>query len=127
MKPIQQFVALTKEKRKLEDRVKEINKEIASLEESVLKYFQEQNLDKVRLEGMTVSLKSEIWARKSPDCPIEEAIKALEEVHLDSYTKPSINYQGLSAYFRDDETRYPEFLKGKIDLNKYFKPVARSV
>ncbi len=125
---VKRFVQLTKQKRDLATEAKAVNEELAKLQEPVLEYFNEQGMQSMNIDGMTLFIGSKLYAKRCVDISVEEAIKALQEAHLDTFTAPAINTQGLSKYFREAEDNgeeVPSCLEGKIDVNRYYEVVAR--
>lgn len=125
---IKRFVELTKTKRQLEAEVKLINADLKKLQDPVLEYFHEQGIQSTSIDGMSVFISSKLYAKRCPDVSLDDAIHALQEARLDSFTAPAINTQGLSKYFREAEEigeEVPSCLEGKIDVNRYYEVVAR--
>lgn len=125
---VKRFIELTKTKRDLATQAKVVNEELATLQDPVLEYFNEQGMQSMNLDGMTLFISSKMYAKRCIDISVEDAIRALEEAHLDTFTAPAINTQGLSKYFREAEENgeeVPSCLEGKIDVNRYYEVVAR--
>jgi len=107
------FVEIEKARRELETRLEELKAERATLEEELLRQFQESGIDSMRVDGMTVYLKREIWAG-AKDGDYERACRALREAGLDQYVQERFNTQSLSAYVREqarllaDDTAGPD-------------------
>lgn len=123
------FVELTRIKRSLEKGLKQVNADLEKLQPQILEIFQEQGISMMNIHGMTLYIQSQLWAKKAPEVDIMGAIKALEEAHLEEYTKPSINVQGLSKHFREAEElnhEVPQCLAGKIDVTRSYKIVGRN-
>lgn len=128
MQLFKKFIELTKEKRAIEERLKIINGELSNLQDPILNEFQEQGVQSMNIDGMTMYIQSQLWAKRNPECPPELAIKALEEAHLEEYIKPSFNTQALSKHFREREENneeIPPCLLGKIDIVRDYKVAAR--
>ncbi len=125
---VKRFVELTKQKRAFDAEVKLINSELKQLQDPVMTYFNDQGVQSMNVDGMTMFITGKLYAKRCPDVSLDDAIKALEEARLDSFTAPAINTQGLSKYFREAEENgeeVPSCLEGKIDVNRYYEVVAR--
>ena len=125
---VKRFVELTKSKRAFDAEVKLINEELRKLQEPVMEFFNDQGIQSTNIDGMTLFISSSLYAKRNPDISLQDAILALEEAHLDSFTAPAINTQGLSKHFREMEENgeeMPSCLEGKIIANRTYEITAR--
>lgn len=119
---VNKLVELTLQKRELETRAKELAREIAEVEESLLEQFGEAGISSVRAEGGTVSLSRQLWATCA-DGDYSRACAALEAAGLSEFVQNRFNSNTLSAYFREldrDGRPIPKALEGAIDVAERF-------
>lgn len=126
-----EFAELTKEKRTIDARKKDINKRLGELEPQVLDGFERDKIRSINLSGLgTLHLRKEGWVRvvkKGKDATAAEkrrAIEALRSAGFEQYVEEGFNTQSLSAHFREitqDGEQLPAELEGAIRFDTSFK------
>lgn len=118
---LKRYVELETEKRRLDDELDAVKKEMGVLESDVLEYFAEMGYDNVRFRdlGMTAFLKKTTRANVAPEDK-DAAATALEACGYGDIIKATFNMNSLSALVRellDDGGELPE------EMAKYIKPI----
>lgn len=101
---LSEYERKTLEKRDLEARVRDLNRELEELEPRALDYLINAGLTNVKLaSGSTVYLDKTIWASLVDDegGTKEGAHRALKRANLGYLVKSNVNVQSLSAYVRE--------------------------
>src|SRR5262245_59555009 len=114
VRTLKKYVAFTNEKRELEDRLVAVKAQLMDLEPRVLEYFQRHGLDRVAVDGISLSPRCDERAGREDGVTTEECSKALYEAGLDEFA--GVNWQGLSAYLKElkkDEKPMHPALVGK--------------
>lgn len=96
---VEEFIELSKRKKKLTDELNEVQSRLGALDVLILEEFSQNGTQAVIRNGMTVYLHSQLWAKKKEGVSNAQAVKALEEAGLEDYT--SLNHQSLSALLRE--------------------------
>lgn len=133
---LHRFVELDARKRVLEPELDAIKKEMAALgdeEGALFEDFVELGQQNVKLNGVTVYLKGQIWAgaAKRPDGSPDYALSnaALREAGVGELIEERFNAQVLSSWVRElprddsDMPILPPSLAGKISVAKVTKLV----
>ncbi len=104
--------------------------ELLSLQEVVFAQFQQANTQSMNIQGLTLYIGSQLWAKKANDnITTDDMIRALHTAHLDEYAVNRVDVQGLSAYFRraeELEEPVPECFKGVIEVDRKYEIKSRS-
>lgn len=97
---LKRFVALTEEKKALDEKKKQIDAELDEVEVSIVKDFEAEGVQKMSIDGRTVYLAEDLYC--SPlEGDREAVIKALRSAGMRSMVKPNYNTQTLTAYVRE--------------------------
>lgn len=116
---------LTAEKRELESRIDIIETRLKAAHAGALLWFENNAIQSTTVEGYTVFLKRELWAKIiDPDA----AMAALKAVGWDDYVQPKISTQSLSARLREldkDGVPLPLEFDGAIGVSEVYKINAR--
>jgi len=123
------FIALTARKRAIDAERREITKELDTLETAILDEFAEHGIDRIALDGYTLGLRRDIWARPAKDPDTGEtlrdaAINALRAAGLNDYVREDFNVQSLSAYVReliDNGDDVPDELRDSLHITEGYK------
>ena len=116
---------LTAEKRDLEARVEVIDQKLKTAHAAALLWFEAHGIQSTTVEGYTVFLKRELWAKVIDPAA---AMAALKTVGWDEYVSPHINSQSLSARIREldrDNVPLPLEFEGAIGVSEIYKINAR--
>jgi len=126
-----EWVELEKRRRELKEELAQIEERQKELEEPVMDFMAQMGLERVRINGMTVYIRRELWAG-AVDGDYEKACKALKEAGLGDYVQERFNTQSLSAYIREAdkeeggwEANVPPVLRDAIKVTEKFRLQAR--
>lgn len=101
MTALRRFAELSKRKSKLDGDLEETKKEMAKLEEMILKDFENNSIDNMKVDGMTIYHHSQVWA-SAKDKDTDTACKVLKEFEqTSSFVKENFNTQTVSAWVRE--------------------------
>jgi len=116
---------LTAQKRDLEAQLRIVEQGLASATAKALEFFRQEGTQSVTVEGYTVFLKRELWA-KIIDPAL--AMAALDKVGWGEYVAPKTSSQSLSARLREldkDGVPLPSEFEGAIAVSEVYKINAR--
>jgi len=97
MKVLKKYAELTKEKTRLNAELNKVKQEMKEIEEEVLEYFAENGIDNIKVNGLTLYPKSQVWASAKTD---EELKVLIENGHAD-LVEEKVNTHSLSALVRE--------------------------
>jgi len=126
VRTVKRYAELVKRKRKLDAEVKKIKKQLADLEEPVLGYFGDQCIEQQRFDGVTLSVRRELWAGHNGD--VDAACQALVEAGYGDLVGRRFNTSQLSAVVREWDRageEIPDGLREHIKVSEVFKISAR--
>lgn len=119
---MREFVALEKERRDLEDRLKHIKARRDDLEQILLGAFEESQIQSMKIDGLTVYIHRQLWARpKGGDYDL--AVRALREVGWDDLVEIKCNTHRVSSQVREmdrEGVELPEPIKEAFDVSEQF-------
>jgi hypothetical protein len=123
MERVREYARLRAERGELEDRLAALKAKLEELEPLALDYFQEHGVDRLSLDGVTLYLRREVWAGKCEGVTADQAVDALHRFGFEDFAQPRVNYQGLSALFRERERE--EGIEGAVPeaLREVFQAV----
>lgn len=100
---VRRFVAIDKERRQLEARLKEVKAEHAALSTQIQADFDATGTQHERVDGMTVYVAHRLWARpKDGDqARLCAALRSVDDPDLAVLVEPSVNIHTLSALARE--------------------------
>jgi hypothetical protein len=116
------FVEVSREIKDLEDRLKALKSQRDELQEGLLEQFSSAGVSSVRVDGLTVSLRREVWAT-CKESNYERACAALTAAGLSEFVQPRFNAHTLSAYVREldrDGKPLPKEFDGAIEVSERF-------
>jgi hypothetical protein len=99
MQQLKGFVSLEHRKRDLDAELKQIKQQLDDLERLLVPQFIEDGVQKLTVDGRTVSVGEDIYA--SPLRDREEVVAALGESGLGQYITPNYNANSLTAFVRE--------------------------
>ena len=131
---IKSLINLTRRKKEIDTELKEIEREIRFLGPQIVEDMIDNEMQKLTIDGATVYLRTQLWARATRDDPDSEyasefeqerACEALEAAGLGDLVKPRFNVHSLSAEVRRmtkaGEPIPPEF-EGAINVTQNTEP-----
>lgn len=125
------FVELQKEKRELDDALKNVKRQLDELEPLLLEQMTEEGIQSVKVNGLTLYLKRQLWAGAA-DGNYDAACDALIAEGLAEFVQRRFNTNTVSAYVRElekafadnggsfEEFRLPGALDGAISVAEKF-------
>lgn len=105
------FVGLTRQKRDLKRLLEEIDGKLKTLELQLREYMGEGGYERIRIDGFTVYLRRELWARRFEWASLEKVCAALKSSGMEQFVKEQYNTSTLSAHIRELEREHAEELK----------------
>jgi len=132
VRTIKKYVALVKKKNKAEADITSAKAEMEKLQPEIVDYFTRHGKTSDSIDGITISLRRELWPGRPDDVTNEEACAALESCGLGEHAGPRINVQGLRSLISENDDpgdNYPgqsfflayPGLEGKIKVTETFK------
>lgn len=129
MEPVKRYAQLEGERLELEDRIKKIKSEQEQIREQVLGFFQEEGVESVKLPDRTLYLQRRLDAGKAEGMSTEECIRALQSRGFEDLAPLRVDWQRLSAVFRErekgGEEPVPEALRGVFEPKESFRVGSR--
>jgi hypothetical protein len=131
---IRRYIRLTREKRKLDGRLKALKGDLLSMEAEVLDEMVDLGVDKVSTEGGTLFSRVTAWARphregaEATDAEYEAACRVLIATGMEDLVSPRFNVLSLSARVREMQKNgepIPPEWDGIIRVTEDVKPVVR--
>jgi len=92
------YVLLVDERARLEAALDDVKSRLSTLEPHLVDAMQSDQVESLRVEGRTVSLRREIWASLRDR---EAGVAALQAAGLGDMVRASVNHQTLSAWVRE--------------------------
>lgn len=100
------FAELTAEKRRLKERLNEIEPQLKAMEPQLLSYLGEEGYELVRISGFTISPVREPWVYPAKGVSRQVVCAALKANGLGRFVKEGFNTRSLTAYVRELEEHY---------------------
>lgn len=122
---LKEFSDIENQEDELEAKLKVLKDRKKMLIDPILDNMIDEGIDNIRINGRTIYIKSEIWAKVLDK---EKALDVLKEAGMDEYIRTGYNHQSLSAYVREqikNGEELPEAFKGVIGANETQKVVSR--
>ncbi len=122
---LKRLVRLRKQRADLEAKMASLKSQIDETEPAVLEWMQENGLQQIRQNGITVHLRRELWASVSTDDIdfLKDALRAAG-VEPGDIVKERANTQTLSALVREydrDGRPLPNSLAAALKVSEVFK------
>lgn len=114
------YVNLDKERRALENELKQVKADLNAAEETLLRHMEETGMQSTKIDGITVYLHRQLWASA---LDIQAILENRDSAFL---VKETVNGNSLSSWVReldkDDEGQpvLPEDLKEAIKVSEKF-------
>jgi hypothetical protein len=109
------FARLTRAKRELLEQVKQIEAKLDVLDYQLREYLGLGAYKRVNVEGFTIYLRRQIYARHKDWATTGQVVEALKSSGMQQFVKEQYNSNSLSAHVRQLEDRYASDLKsGRI-------------
>lgn len=122
MQRLKRFTELEHRRREIKEELDKVNAELGSLEEGLLRDFEDAGMSSVNIDDLCVYLHRQVWAKpKNGDYP--GACAALEQAGLGEMVERRFNTQTLSSWVREQEKageKMPESLKDAIVVSEVF-------
>lgn len=100
---VKQYIALSGRAKELGTKLDSVKEEIAQLQDKLLKDFEREGVANLTVDGRTVYLHRQLWARARPEVERHEITSALKRAGLGQFVSESFNMQTLSAWVRELE------------------------
>lgn len=97
--PRQRYVTLWLERKALEERDKQLGRELEALEEVLLEEMLAEGVQYQRLGGVTLHINRQLWASPAPDVARPAIVHALEALGMEGFI--TYNTTTLSGYMRE--------------------------
>ena len=123
---LKRFAKLEKARAALSAAMDRIDAKLDPTREAVTDALIDAGVDRMTVEGRTIFIKHDIWAKLLKGR--KEAIEALKKAELEEYVAENFNMNSLSAYVREkikNGEPLPKSFDGIIDASHVYK--ARSV
>lgn len=103
--PLNRVLELQLRKRALKEELRDVDAELATLQDVVQDYFAETGVDSIKIKGHTLALRRQLWAGRDGETVTAAEFAELLRAHpqLQQYARESCDTQGLSAYIRGIE------------------------
>jgi len=96
---LREFVSLENRKKDLDAELKAVKQQLDDLEEALVPQFVEDGVQKMTVDGRTVSLTQDVYA--SPLNDREDVVDALKHSELGQYVAENYNTNSLTAFVRE--------------------------
>jgi hypothetical protein len=127
MEEINRFATLLRRKKKLKQQIKEIDTDLATMEEPLLEAMASTGLQSLKLTGGgTLYIRSQVWPKYLDGKGREDVIAALKADNMPEYLKEDYNANQFAAFVRElDATgeAIPPHLAECIEASERFKLV----
>ena len=126
---LRRYVHLKDQISKVDTDLSELKKQAGELEQELLDELSDDGINKITVDGRTVYMRRELWARKEQGVEGYEVAQAVMKAGLDEYVQPKVNMQSLSAFVRDldrAEEPLPYELEGVVRVDEVFRLGVRS-
>jgi hypothetical protein len=121
---LRKFSALKQRISETEALAKELRAEATELEQHILDDFADEGVNKISVDGQTIYMRREIWARRPKEIDQEQMAQGLMGAGLDYLVSSKVNLQGLSAYARELDSAgedLPSGLDRVVNVDEIFR------
>lgn len=121
MEKVKRIIEIKKQLDELDAQTKKLKAEFDALEPEVITYLEQEGLDRVTLDGRTVSIRRQLWASVNKENPF--ALDILRDNGLEDFIEEKVNSQRISSYVREFEKNgqeIPEWCKEALNLTEKF-------
>ena len=126
---VKAHVNLLKRKQEIEAELLGIKESIKQSVPGVLSFFEKKGVENIKVDGVTLFTKREIWAKYNEGFDTNTAAEYLAKNGYEDFAKPKTNLQGLNALLRecDKEGReIPAAIGHVVKSSEIFKVGHRS-
>lgn len=116
---LREFAQLAREKGELKDRLSEVEKALDAMQMPLQEHFLSAGMQNARIDGMTLYVRRQTWARLAEGIDMPQACVALKAAGLDEFVREAFNMQTLSSYVRElqrDDKELPKSLADFISV-----------
>ena len=99
LEQLKEFVCLENRKKELDAEQKQVKQQLDDLEEALVPQFIQDGIQKMTVDGRTVSLVHDIYA--SPLYDRDDVVAALKQSELGQYVAENYNSNSLTAFVRE--------------------------
>jgi vacuolar-type H+-ATPase subunit I/STV1 len=99
MQQLRGFVSLENRKKDLDAELKSVKQQLDDLEEALVPQFIEDGVQRMTVDGRTVSIQQDVYA--SPLNDREDVVDALKQSELGQYVAENYNTNSLTAFVRE--------------------------
>lgn len=99
LEQLKEFVCLENKKKELDAEQKQVKQQLDDLEQVLVPQFIQDGIQKMTVDGRTVSLVHDIYA--SPLYDREDVVAALKQSELGQYVAENYNTNSLTAFVRE--------------------------
>lgn len=99
MQQLREFVSLENRKKDLDAELKAVKQQLDELEEALVPQFIEDGVQRMTVDGRTVSVQQDVYA--SPLNDREDVVDALKQSELGQYVAENYNTNSLTAFVRE--------------------------
>ena len=99
LEQLKEFVCLENRKKELDAEQKQVKQQLDDLEEALVPQFIQDGIQKMTVDGRTVSLVHDIYA--SPLYDRDDVVAALKQSELGQYVAENYNTNSLTAFVRE--------------------------
>lgn len=99
LEQLKEFVCLENRKKELDAEQKQVKQQLDDLEQTLVPQFIQDGIQKMTVDGRTVSLVHDIYA--SPLYDREDVVAALKQSELGQYVAENYNTNSLTAFVRE--------------------------
>lgn len=120
---VARYAELRQQAKALEAEAEALKAEADLLETELLEEFAEAGVPRMTINGRTVYVHRQLWAKREADVDMAQACKALIDAGVGQFVTESYNSQTLSAWMRDLEkadTPLPPELDGILTSTEKF-------
>lgn len=126
---VRRYAALESQRLALEEEAAKIKTEQDAIREQVLSFFQNEGIDSVKTPDRTLYLLRRVDAGRAEGVSTEDCLTALQSRGWEDYAPRRVNWQGLSAVFREREAEgeepVPEELRDRFACKESFRVGSR--
>jgi hypothetical protein len=108
---LKEFVSLENRKKDLDAELKAVKQQLDDLEGALVPQFVEDGVQKMTVDGRTVSLTQDVYA--SPLNDREDVVDALKHSELGQYVAENYNSNSLTAFVREVKREVESRAKGE--------------
>ena len=111
---VKKFAVLCNTKADLEADLKRIKKQLSDAEECFLKHFTAHEMQRINVEGRTLSLRREVWAKQRGDFTDADRMQLVRAAGYPELVKESVNSHTLSSLFRERASEGKDAVPSKL-------------